>query len=138
ALLWPRPGAIWLDSIAAENRPGRHGIWQRLVERRGLVQAPLILTMAETSLDPLDGHPHADTVVVPVAIDGPGPTTAPRDVDVLAYTGNPVKRRLDLILAAWQRARRQGETLVVAGIERPDDPGAGVRYTGRLPPDEYR
>ena len=30
ALLWPRPGAIWLDSIAAENRPGRHGVWQRL------------------------------------------------------------------------------------------------------------
>ena len=43
-----------------------------------------------------------------------------------------------MILAAWQRARREGETLVVAGIERPDDPGAGVRYTGRLPPDEYR
>ena len=57
---------------------------------------------------------------------------------MLAYTGNPVKRRLDFILAAWQRARREGETLVVAGIERPDDPAAGVRYTGRLPPDEYR
>ncbi len=138
ALLWPRPGAIWLDSIAAENRPGRHGLWQRRLERRRLAQAPLILTMAETSLDPLDGRPHADTVVVPVAIDGPGPTTGPRDVDVLAYTGNPVKRRLDFILAAWRRARRDGETLVVAGIDRADDPAAGVRYTGRLGPDEYR
>ncbi len=36
ALLWPRPGAIFLDSLAAENRPGRHGIWQRPVERRRL------------------------------------------------------------------------------------------------------
>ena len=30
ALLWPRPGAIWLDAVAAENRPGRHGVWQRI------------------------------------------------------------------------------------------------------------
>ena len=36
ALLWPIPGAISLDSIAAENRPGRHGLWQRRVERRRL------------------------------------------------------------------------------------------------------
>ena len=43
ALLWPRPGAIWLDSLAAENRPGRHGLWQRLVERRRLAQSPLVL-----------------------------------------------------------------------------------------------
>jgi Glycosyl transferases group 1 len=138
ALLWPRPGAIWLDSIAAENRPGRHGIWQRVVERRRLAQAPLILAMAETSLDPLNGRAHADSVVVPVAIEASAPSVGPRDVDVLAYTGNPVKRRLDFILAAWQRARRAGETLVVAGIERLDDPAGGVRYVGRLAPDEYR
>lgn len=138
ALLWPRPGAIWLDSIAAENRPGRHGIWQRVVERRRLMQAPLILAMAETSLDALNGRAHADSVVVPVAIEASGPSVGPRNVDVLAYTGNPVKRRLDFILAAWQRARRGDETLVVAGIERPDDPAAGVRYVGRLAPDEYR
>ena len=43
ALLWPRPGAIWLDSLAAENRPGRHGVWQRVVERRRLAAAPLVL-----------------------------------------------------------------------------------------------
>jgi hypothetical protein len=138
ALLWPRPGAIWLDSIAAENRPGRHGVWQRLMERRRLVQAPLIMAMAETSLDPLEGRAHADSVVVPVAVDVSGPITGPRDVDVLAYTANPVKRRLEFILAAWQRARRGSETLVVAGIDRADDPAAGVRYTGRLAPDEYR
>jgi hypothetical protein len=137
ALLWPRPGAVWLDAIAAENRPGRHGVWQRLVERRRLVQAPLIMTMAPNSLEPLDGRPHADTVVVPVAVDGSGPIDGPRDVDVLAYTGDPIKRRLDYILAAWARARREGETLVVAGLER-SDPPTGVRFVGRLAPDEYR
>ena len=50
ALLWPRPGAIWLDSLAAENRPGRHGIWQRIVERRRLRQAPLVLQMSARAL----------------------------------------------------------------------------------------
>jgi Glycosyl transferases group 1 len=137
ALLWPRPGAVWLDAVAAENRPGRHGIWQRVVERRRLVQAPLILKMAEDSLDPLDGRPHADSLVVPVAVESSGPIDGPRDVDVLAYTGDPVKRRLDFILAAWQRARREGENLVVAGIER-SEPVPGVRFVGRLSPQDYR
>src|SRR5258707_863503 len=43
ALLWPEPGAIWLDSTARENRPGRHGIWQRSMERRRLAQARLVM-----------------------------------------------------------------------------------------------
>ena len=137
ALRWPRPGAVWLDSIAAENRPGRHGIWQRVVERRRLVQAPLLLTMADDSLQPLGARPHAPAVTVPVSVEPSGPGSAVRDVDVLAYTGDPVKRRLDFILEAWQRARRHGETLVVAGIER-SEAVPGVRFAGRLAPPEYR
>src|SRR5205085_9511588 len=27
ALLWPRPGAVRFDSLAADSRPGRHGVW---------------------------------------------------------------------------------------------------------------
>jgi hypothetical protein len=138
ALLWTRPGVVWLDSIAAENRPGRHGIWQRVVERRRLVQAPLLLTMAPGSLGPLAGAPHADAVVVPVAVQRSGPAAESRDVEVLAYTTDTVKRRLDLILAAWERARREGETLVVAGLERSSPAVPGVRFAGRLAPDEYR
>ena len=49
-LVWPRPGAISLDSLAAENRPGRHGVWQRPVERRRLRQTPLVLAWSERSL----------------------------------------------------------------------------------------
>jgi glycosyltransferase involved in cell wall biosynthesis len=137
ALLWPRPGAIWLDSLAAENRPGRHGVWQRRVERRRLTAAPLVLTMADSSLDsmPVADRPSAVTVPVPVAPSGPAAAT--RDVDVLAYAGDPVKRRLDLILAAWDRARRDGETLVVTGTDQAGAP-PGVRFTGRLAPDAYR
>jgi hypothetical protein len=139
ALLWPQPGAIWLDALAAENRPGRHGVWQRAVERRRVARAPLILTMASSAeaLAPLGARPHAEAVVVPVAIERSDAVDVPRDVDVLAYTGDPIKRRLDDILAAWQRARRDGETLLVAGIERPDTI-PGVRFVGRLAPEAYR
>jgi hypothetical protein len=139
ALLWPAPGAIWLDALAAENRPGRHGVWQRVIERRRVAGAPLLMTMAasEAALAPLGRSPHPDAVVVPVAIEKPAGPAAPRDVDVLAYTSDPVKRRLDLILDSWARARRDGETLVVAGIERSPAP-PGVRFVGRMAPDAYR
>lgn len=137
ALLWPAPGVIWLDSIAAENRPGRHGVWQRVVERQRLARAPLVLTMAPDSLAALGASPRPDSVVVPVAVQGSGVPVATRDVDVVAYAADPVKRRLDFLLATWERARRDGETLVVTGIERA---GAvpGVRFTGRLAPEEFR
>jgi hypothetical protein len=142
ALLWPVPGAIWLDALAAENRPGRHGGWQRIVERRRVAAAPLLMTMAasEAALAPLGERAHADAVVVPVAIDPSGEATAgaaARDVDVLAYAADPVKRRLDLILAAWEQARRPGETLVVAGLQHSRSI-EGVRFVGRLEPAAYR
>ncbi len=145
ALLWPRPGAIWLDALAAENRPGRHGIWQRVMERRRLTEAPLVLTMAPGSLGPgsAGGPAGVPEVVVPVAVQRSGPLGHIRDIDALAYTGDPVKRRLDYILDAWRRARRGDETLVVAGIDRARGAGGsdsvtGVRFVGRLAPGEYR
>jgi Glycosyl transferases group 1 len=143
ALLWPAPGAIWLDAIAAENRPGRHGIWQRRLELRRLAAAPMVITMAADSLASIDPRDRPATVVVPVAIDRSG-TPAPtdvRDIDVLAYTGDPVKRRLDFVLRSWQRARRDGEQLVVTGIDRQTagvEASDGVRFTGRLAPAEFR
>jgi Glycosyl transferases group 1 len=137
ALLWPAPGAIWLDSLAAENRPGRHGIWQRRVERRRLAQAPLVLTMAPGSLDSMPAAQRPAAIVLPVAVEPSGPLDGRRDIDVLAYAADPEKRRLDHILAAWARARQEGETLAVAGIEREHAP-PGVRYAGRLAPQDYR
>ena len=135
-LLWPRPGAISLDSIAAENRPGRHGVWQRPVERRRLAQAPLVLAWSRHSLDPLRG-PHPQTVVVPVPIEPAPRISAPRDLAAVTYAGDPVKRRLGLVLSAWQRARREGERLVVAGTELPHPP-AGVEVAGPLSGPEFR
>jgi glycosyltransferase involved in cell wall biosynthesis len=76
-------------------------------------------------------------VVVPVAVESSGAPGVVRDVAVVAYAADPVKRRLDYILETWQRTRRDGETLVVTGIERAAEI-PGVRFTGRLAPDAFR
>jgi hypothetical protein len=139
ALLWSRAGVIWLDALAAENRPGRHGLWQRPLERRKLTHAPLLMTMAPESLAPLARLELPEQVVVPVPVSASGPIGGERDVDVVAYVADPVKRPLAPILEAWARARRDGETLVVTGREQaPAEVPEGVRFAGRLPNDEYR
>jgi Glycosyl transferases group 1 len=138
ALLWPRPGAIWLDAIAAENRPGRHGVWQRTVELRRLRETPMVLAMSNRALAPLDtGALPKEVVVVPVPVEPSGPPAPARDVDVVAYAGNPEKKRLDYVLDAWSRARRDGETLVVAGTDGLAST-EGVKVAGRMAPADYR
>jgi hypothetical protein len=138
ALLWPRPGAVWLDAIAAENRPGRHGVWQRTVELRRLRDAPMVLAMSDRALAPLDAAAVPDDVIlVPVPVESSGPPAPTRDVDVVAYAGNPEKKRLDYVLDVWSRARRGDETLVVAGTDRLP-PADGVKIAGRMAPADYR
>jgi hypothetical protein len=135
ALLWPRPGAIWLDAVAAENRPGRHGIWQRRAERRRLDESPLVLAMSPRALEGAD-RPRAPVVVVPTPVSSSG-TSDERDIAAITYGANPEKKRLDYVLDAWSQARREGETLVVAGIDGiPSRPG--VTVAGRLAQAEYR
>ncbi len=138
SLLWPRPGAISLDAVAAANRPGRHGAWQRRVERRRLVQAPLLLPWSDGSLQGAPSeHAPALTLPPPVELDPEPPPQHDREIAALMYAGDPVKRRLDHALAAWERARRPGETLVVCGLDglAPRD---GVDSAGRLPRQEFR
>ena len=134
ALLWPRPGAIWLDAIAAENRPGRHGVWQRIVERRRIAASPLIIRMSERAMEPMPG---GQGPIVPVAVERSGPLAAERDIAAITYAADPVKRRLSLVLDAWSAARQPGETLVVAGTDRAPVT-QGVEVAGRLAPDDYR
>jgi hypothetical protein len=136
ALLWPRPGAIRYDAPAAANRRGRHGVWQRPLERRRLAAAPLLVavdpgTLAETP------RPHAEAIVVPIPVSPSPATGMPRDIAAITYAANPEKKGLDRVLAAWTRARRDEEQLVVAGAElRIDAPG--VRVAGRMAPATYR
>jgi hypothetical protein len=136
SLLWPRRGAIWLDSTATENRPGRHGVWQRPVERRRLAQAPMVLAMSPRAVGPLE-HQRRPDAVVPVPVGPSSGTAAPRDIAAITYAGDPEKRRLEYVLDIWEQARRAGETLVVAGREG-IAPRPGVEVAGRLDPAEYR
>ncbi len=167
ALLWPRPGAIRFDAPAAGNRPGRHGLWQRPLERRRLREAPLLLPQSEGALleTPATvrrslGPDGALVLPVPVEPSGlharvessarhaPGESLAPhppRDIAVVTYAANPTKKGLDTLLGAWRQVRRAGEELYVTGVAEDelrslgfDVPADGVRVTGMLPPDEYR
>jgi len=136
ALLWPRPGAVRFDAPAAGNRPGRHGVWQRPVERRRLRAAPLLLPWSAQALG--EAPPHGPAVVLPVPVEPSGPPVprAQRDLAAVTYGANPHKKGLDRVLAAWADARRPDEELVVAGLAGEDRPG--VRFAGRLPRDAYR
>ena len=135
ALLWPEPGAIRFDSPAAANRPGRHGVWQRPVERRRFAAAPLLLPASEGALAQAPA-PHGPAIVVPIPVAPSGPPAPERDIAAVAYGANPHKKGLDRVLAAWRAARRVGETLVVAGVEGSAE--EGVRYGGMVAPDDYR
>jgi hypothetical protein len=137
ALLWPRPGAIRFDAPAAGNRPGRHGVWQRPLDRRRLEAAPLLVPLSEGALAEA-GTRGRDAVVVPVPVDPSGPPAAARDVTAVTYAANPHKKGLDRVLAAWALARRDGEELVVAGTDADVGGAAGVRVAGPLEPDAYR
>ena len=111
ALFWPRAGPIRFDAPAAGNRPGRHGFWQRPLERVRLSQAPLLIPQSRGALDeaPVTGRP---AVVVPVAVGRSGPVGGVRDIAAITYGANPQKKGLDRVLAAWAGCRRPGEELV--------------------------
>jgi hypothetical protein len=145
ALLAPVPGAIRFDAPAAGNRPGRHGLWQRPVERRRLAAATLLVPWSEGALAEAP-RPRADAVVVPVPVE-PSGEAAQRDIAAISYGAHPEKKGLDRVLAAWAAGRREGEELVVAGLDerawraRRGAGGArppGVRFAGMLSSREYR
>jgi hypothetical protein len=148
ALLWPRPGAIRFDSPSAGNRPGRHGLWQRPLERRRLAQSPLLLPWSAGALVEA-GISDARSLVLAMAVEPSGPIDGERDIAAITYAANPAKKGLDRVLAAWRGLRAQpgggdpGE-LVVAGASAQELRAAGIeiepgmRLVGRLAPDEYR
>jgi hypothetical protein len=162
AFFWPRPGAIRFDALAAGNRPGRHGLWQRPLERRRLREAPLLLPWSDGALGELrlPGHelrapPSIPTpnpaLTLPVPIESsvgpiePSNGIAERDIAAFAYIANPAKKGLDGVLEAWSSAHRPGERLVLAGATEGDLrargyalPAQGVQVVPMLPYDEYR
>jgi hypothetical protein len=147
ALLWPRPGAVRFDAPSTGNRPGRHGLWQRPLERRRLSQAPLLLPWSEGGLEeaPARVRTGERALVLPVPVEPSGPPASVRDIAAIAYAANPLKKGLDRVLSAWTRVRRPDEQLYVAGASLPELahagislPTAGVTLTGPLAPADYR
>ncbi|HEV2998369.1 MAG TPA: hypothetical protein VGX16_04635, partial [Solirubrobacteraceae bacterium] len=149
ALLWPRAGAIRFDAPAAANRPGRHGLWQRPLERRRLREAPLLLpwshgALAELPAETPDAAERALVLPMPVEPSREGPSgeerpTHARGVAAITYAANPFKKGLDRVLGVWREVARPGEELLVAGASTEDLraagielPGEGVRVTGAL------
>jgi hypothetical protein len=123
ALFAPRPGAVRFDAAAAGNRPGRHGVWQRPRERQALSAAELLVPMSSQALEEVEATtPH---VVVPAPVEPSGPD-GERDIAAITYASDPVKKGLPRVLAAWARARRDGEELVVVTDKRVA-PQPGVR-----------
>jgi glycosyltransferase involved in cell wall biosynthesis len=161
ALLWPLPGAIRFDACAAANRPGRHGLWQRPLERRRLAASTLLLPWSEGALRECPpavtgsaSSAAASPLVVPVAVAPSGPPAPERDVAAVTYAANPLKKGFDRVLAAWRRLRadpagplRESDQLHVigsdpgelerAGVGVPGE-GEGVRLLGTVPHEQYR
>jgi glycosyltransferase involved in cell wall biosynthesis len=71
-----------------------------------------------------------------VPVEASGPPAPERDIAAITYGANPSKKGLDRVLDAWRAVRRDGEELVVAGLDGHAE--AGISYAGRLPRDEYR
>ncbi|MCW3027291.1 MAG: glycosyltransferase family 4 protein, partial [Solirubrobacterales bacterium] len=101
ALLWPRPGAIRFDAPSAGNRTGRHGLWQRPLERVRLRRASLLLPWSEGALGelPADMRGGDRALVLAVAVEpsaesaGTGPASHPRrDLAAITYAANPSKK----------------------------------------------
>jgi len=165
ALLWPRSGAIRFDAPSAGNRPGRHGLWQRPLERRRLREASLVLPWSEQALSevPASARRADRELVLPVAVETSHPATlssgaersvsgAPaRDIAAITYAANPFKKGLDRVLSAWRQARGDcrsvgSEELVVAGASAQEllraglvVPGEeGLRVVGPLAAQDYR
>jgi Glycosyl transferases group 1 len=155
ALLWPHPGAIRFDAPSAGNRPGRHGLWQRPLERRRLRQAPLLLPWSDAATRevPLEARAPERTLVVPTPVEPSGPMLPAdqRDIAAITYAANPHKKGLDRVLVAWGAicgalSPDGPRKLIVAGVSEQELRDAGVELEGRshvravgaLPGAEYR
>jgi len=138
------PFAVRFDAPAALNRPGWPGAWQRAIEPRALARARVLLPWSAEAAEPLSG---LGPPVVPLGVPIERVPGAPsRDIEALAYAGNPHKRGLEKLVAAWSESGLAGR-LVVGGIETAagrewlarhgvPEP-AGLEWAGIVPRSEW-
>ena len=131
ALLQPlrAPYAVRFDGIAATNRPGIGGAWQRRREQRVLAGAALLLPWSEAARAAASvaaGSAAPAVVLPPPVLSADRPQAgAP---DAVAYAANPDKRGLDLLCEAWAAAAPPGARLGISGLDRAE----GVRWLRKL------
>jgi glycosyltransferase involved in cell wall biosynthesis len=124
ALLQPAAGrgSIRFDGIAAVNRPGPGGAWQRRRERGVLARAGLLLPWSEGAAAQArdavvrGGAPPPEQLILsPPVATAAALADAP---EVLAYAGNPDKRGLELMVRAWARLGPGQGRLGIGGVDR--------------------
>ncbi len=101
------PFAVWLDSPASLNRPGRRNAVLHALERRQLAAARLVLAHSQGAIDALPAHA-APAIVLAPPIDGAPQPREARERLAVAYTPDPKAKALDLVCASWTRAGLPG------------------------------
>ena len=139
------PYGIRFDAIAALNRPGLGGAWQRRRERGVLERARLLMPVSRGAEQAV-AHVDRPRVRVPIPIE-PVEGAAERDIDAVAYASYPRKRALDVLVVAWKMAAPPGARLVIGGADEEKGmaylrKGAiteapGVEWAGELPREEW-
>ena len=139
------PYGIRFDAVAALNRPGAGGAWQRRRERGVIDRAAVLMPVSHGAAAAVRGaRPPCARVPIPIE---PIAGAAERDLDAVAYAGDPRKRGLELLCTAWAEAAPSGARLAIGGIDR--DTGlrwlrrhgvhepAGVEWAGPLPRERW-
>ena len=139
-----QPYAIRFDAPARLNRPGAAGAWQRGIEPHVLARASLLLPWSAEAAAPLQLE-RSRVIALGVPVERIAAASR-RDIDVLAYAGNPHKRGLGLLCSAWEHAGSPGR-LVIGGIAAAEgrewlashgvrEP-AGVEWAGVAPRQDW-
>jgi Glycosyl transferases group 1 len=126
------PFAVWLDSPARLNRPGRASLPLHLLERRQLARARVLMPHSPGAVAalPLGSAP---TVLIPPPVPtAPTPSDA-RNPIAVGYTPDPKAKGLALLCSAWEQAELPGARLLIAGIEPERVRGFLERHGLRLP-----
>jgi glycosyltransferase involved in cell wall biosynthesis len=136
------PFGIRFDAVAALNRPGIGGAWQRVRERPVLERADVLMPVSRGAAEAVECEGAGGRCVrVPIPVEEIEPA-AERDLDAVTYAGAQRKRGLHIVCAAWAEAAPDGARLVIAGGTRerglrllheagvPEPPG--VEWAGEL------
>lgn len=116
----PVPYAVWLDSPARLNRPGRRNAVLHVLERRRLSQARRVLVLSAQGAAALPRGAAPAVIAAPPLAALPPPARGARAQDaeplVVAYTPDPKAKGLALVCRTWALTRAPAARLVVTGI----------------------